>query len=250
MRKSRKNIKHGAKPAAKQENTVTPSGGISQTDWALWCLAGAVNVIIWFEPNRTPLVTVLGLLALFVFLLIPVLHLPFIAGTRPGRSRIASRVLVTALVGGGVSLYGLHVWPETKLGVLTTKERDGVVTILKGEAHPSPVRLMCPPNDESECAIAGQFISLFGMAGWPLTSQTVEREFNGSPHSGVYFVLHSTADVDYSKPEFRKPGVGVWTEMPPAYYTAKKVFDRLGIKTDVVVGTSFPEGVLGIYFGV
>ena len=209
-----------------------------------------MSVIIWFEPNRTPLATVLGLLALFVFLLIPALHLPFISGTRPGLSTIASRVLVTALVGGGVSLYGLHVWPEAKLGVLTAKERERVVSALKIEAHPVPVRLMCPPNDERECAMAGQFISLFGMAGWPLTSQAVEREFNGSPHSGVYFVLHSTADVDYGKPEFRKPGVGVWTEMPPAYYTAKKVFDRLGIKTDVVVGTSFPEHVLGIYFGV
>ena len=69
------------------------------------------------------------------------------------------------------------------------------------------------------------------------------------PRKGVYFVLHSTADIDYSKPEFQKPGVGVWTEMPPGYYEAKRAFDDLGIKTDVIVGTSFPEHTIGIYFG-
>lgn len=109
---------------------------------------------------------------------------------------------------------------------------------------------MCPPNEKKECAVAAQFISLFGMAGWPLTKQIVDREVNGATHLGLYFVLHSTADVDYSRPEFRKPGIGVWTKHRPAYYTAKEALDKLGVKTDLVVGTTFPEDVLGIYFGV
>jgi hypothetical protein len=73
----------------------------------------------------------------------------------------------------------------------------------------------------------------------------VERVYNGTPHGGLYFVLHSTADRDPSWAD----NIGVRTKMPPSYDTVKKAFDELSIKNDLVVGFSFPEDELGIYFG-
>jgi hypothetical protein len=67
-----------------------------------------------------------------------------------------------------------------------------------------PVRLMCPPNEEKECIAAAQFIGLFGATEWPLYNQVVDRVLAEAPRSGLYFVLHSTADVDYSKLRHRK----------------------------------------------
>jgi hypothetical protein len=223
---------------------------ISRKDWLLFCLAGAVAIILWLEPNRTPLVTVVGLLVLFVFLLIPVLNLPIIRNGNRAFAKKMSLAVETVIVGIGVFAYGIHVWPDNRLGMLTAREQDMAISVLKNQPHPIPVSIMCTPNEEREGAAGAQFIRLFGVAGWPLTKQVVEREINGSTHLGLYFVLHSTVDVDYSKPEFRRPNVGVWTKMQPAYDTAKAVFDKLGIKTDLVVGATFPEDVLGIYFGV
>jgi hypothetical protein len=35
--------------------------------------------------------------------------------------------------------------------------------------------------------------------------------------------------------------------MPPAYFTPKSAFERIGAP---LVGTKFPEDTLGIYFGI
>lgn len=84
-------------------------------------MAGAVAIVLWFEPDRTPLVTVVGLLILFVFVLIPVLHLPLIRNKRTGFPRMMSHALGTVVVAVGLVSYGFHVWPDTRLGVLTDK---------------------------------------------------------------------------------------------------------------------------------
>jgi hypothetical protein len=91
---------------------------------------------------------------------------------------------------------------------------------------------MCPPNDERDCAVAGQFIALFRKVGWKVKGNIVDRVFNGSPKAGFYLVLHSTVDPDPGNPEGK---TGAWTKMPPAYFTVKSAFNML-VKTDMVVG--------------
>lgn len=187
---------------------------------------------------------------LWLFLFIPALQLRTVKEAAPGWPQRLSVVLTILFITFVVVSFGFNVWPEFSLRILRTKERDQFISILKTEKHPVRIHLMCPPNDELDCARGAQFISIFGIAGWPLVTQSIDRVISGQPRSGVYFVLHSTADIDYSRSEFQKPNVGVWTKMPPAYFSAKRAFERIGIHPDVEVGASFPEDTLGIYFGI
>jgi hypothetical protein len=222
---------------------------IQAGDWVLWCLAGALAIVLLFKHDT--IAWTVGLLALlWLFLLIPALQLKAVKDAGPGWSKRLSVAIAILFVTVGVVSFGFNVWPESGLGILSEKERQRFISTLKTQQDLVPVHLMCPPNDEIDCARGAQFIRIFGLAGWPLATQVIDRVIPGQPKSGVYFVLHSTADVDYSKPEFQKPGVGVWTEMPNAYFTAKRAFENIGIKPDLEAGTSFPEHTLGIYFGV
>jgi len=205
-------------------------------------------VLIFFR--KTPVWTTTLLAGLWVLLAIPVLHTKFVTAALRGWHKVLNTGFALLLVTAGVASFGLNVWPETGLSTMSDKDRDELIAKLKTEAHPWPVKLMCPPNDEKDCVVASQFVYVFGMAGWPMVHQAVDREMNGVPHAGLYFVLHSTADIDYNDPVFRKPGVGVWTETPTSYYVIKNVLDKLGIKSEMVVGTAFPEHTLGMYFGV
>lgn len=117
---------------------------------------------------------------------------------------------------------------------------------LKTQPEPILIHLMCPPNDERDCTVGAQFIGLFRKVGWKVKGNMVDRVFNGSPKAGLYFVLHSTVDPDPGNPEGK---TGAWTTMPRAYYTVKEAFDEF-TKTDIVVGASYPEDELGLYFGV
>jgi hypothetical protein len=215
----------------------------------LWYLAGAMAVVLVFKHDSIAW-TVSLLAALWLLLLIPALQVSAIKEAAPGWSKRLSVAIAFIIVTAVVVSFGINVWPEPGLGILSEKERDRLISNLKSEKNPIPVHIMCPPNDELDCSRGTQFVSIFGIAGWPLVTQSVDRVTPGQPKQGVYFILHSTADVDYSKPEFQKPNVGVWTELPFAYLTAKRAFENIGIKTDMEAGKSFPEHTLGIYFGI
>jgi hypothetical protein len=215
----------------------------------LWCVAGAIAIVLAFF-NKTPAWTAALLVGLWVLLLIPALHLKVIREAPAGWNKWLSTAIAIFGTSFFVGTLGLNVWPQPGLGMLGEKDRERFISILKTQQNPIAVHLMCPPNEERECTAATQFISIFGMSNWPVVEQRIDRTLNGTPHRGLYFVLRSSADIDYTKPEFRKPGVGVWTKMQPAYYTAKRAFDELGIKTELVVGARFPDNVLGIHFGV
>jgi hypothetical protein len=201
-----------------------------------------MTIILLFKHD-TPEWTIGLLSALWILLLIPACHLNSIrrsqSGWRKWMRAVAAIVVVTAAV---VSL-GINVWPERGLRTLTNNQREEFIAKLKTQREPILVHLMCPPYDEKDCIVATQFIGLFEQSGWPVKGRLVDRISTGGPKAGLYFVLHSTVDVDISK-----PGTGAWTLMPPAYFTAKEAFENL-IRTDLVVGASYPEKELGIYFG-
>lgn len=193
--------------------------------------------------------TVALLAALWLLLFVPALQIRAVKSAPLGWHRKLDVLLAFFFVTVLVTLFGVYVWPESGLGILDEKEKELFTRTLKTESNPATIRLMCPPNDDLDCSRAAQFVRIFGLAGWPLASQSVERIVPGQPKMGVYLVLHSTADIDYSKPEFRNPNVGVWTEMPHGHEALKKAFDAIGVKLDSESGTSFPSGTIGIYFG-
>lgn len=219
---------------------------IPRKDWALWCLAGALAIVLLFKHD-TIRWTIVLLVALWLLLLIPGLHLKNVRESKPGWSKRRSVATVVLFVTIGVVSFGFNIWPESGLGILNEKEQARFASVIRSDATRSPIHFMCPPNDEVDCARGTQFIRIFGRTGWPL--EVMDRVISGQPQTGLYFVLHSTADVDYSKPEFQKPEVGVWTEMPPGYFTVTRAFESIGVKPGLESGTSFPEHTIGIYFG-
>ena len=163
--------------------------------------------------------------------------------------KLISQLVFALVITAGVITFGRSVWPKG-LGTLTEEEKQRFIAALKSESHPVPAHLMCPPSEERDCAVASQFIQVFGMAGWTLTPPYVDRVTAGSPRPGLFFVLHSTADPDYSKPEWRQPNVGAWTQIVSGYPAVKSAFHEIGIDATEEVGFTFPQETIGIYFGV
>jgi hypothetical protein len=202
-------------------------------------------IIIVFV-NRTPAWTVLLLLTLWVLLVLAALDLQVVRLAKAGTSRNLSRTAAVLLVTVVVVVFGVYNWPSSGLGELTSAERDNFKATLKTQNEPILIHLMCPPNDERDCTVASQFIVMFQEMGWQVKGNIVDRVYNGNPKAGLYFVLHSTIDPD---PGNKEGKTGAWTEMPRAYYTVKSALDKL-TKTNLVVGASYPEKELGLYFGI
>jgi hypothetical protein len=227
------------------ERKAKPSdlfAGISLSDRIIFCLAGIIAIALAFKHDTQWWSGVL-LIALWLLVFYPTYHLI----VRDGRGFVKfCRVLYGLFfVTLGVGFFGLFVWPEEGLGMLTQSQMDRFSEVLKTQSEPILIHLMCPPNDQKDCVVAGQFIGLFRKNGWKVRGNIVERVLNGSPKAGFYFVLHSTVDPDPGNPEGK---TGAWTTMPNAYYTVNRAFSEF-IKTDLVVGFDYPDKELGLYFG-
>jgi hypothetical protein len=217
--------------------------------WGLlsWCLAAALAVIVLFKHDTTA--WTITLFAVLWISLILAAHSLTVLNSGPTWRKALLRTVAIVVVSIGVAGFGRHVWPKG-LGTLTEQEKQRFIAVLKAEPHPVAVHLMCPPSEEQDCSVASQFIQMFGMAGWTLSPPYVDRVTAGNPRQGLYFVLHSTVDPDYSRPEWRQPNVGVWTEVVRGYQPVKQAFHEIGIDAPEEVGYTFPEHTIGVYFGV
>jgi hypothetical protein len=217
---------------------------LSRSDLFLFCLAGTLAIVLVFK-NNTQLWNIGLLVVLWFLVAYPIYHLV----VRDGKGSVKFFRTLYALffVTLFVFVFGALTWPkpEEGLGTLTQFERDRFSSILKVQQEHILIHLMCPPADEKDCAVAGQFIPLFRQNGWDIKENVVERVINGSTRPGFYFVLHSTVDPD---PGNKEGKTGAWTLMPNAYFSVNQAFSEL-IKTDLVVGASYPEKELGVYFG-
>ena len=189
--------------------------------------------IALFTRHQTVTSIVALLAEIWLILFTGALNLSSIRNEHRVRYKALNIVIAFVLVSGGVTSLGFNLWPQAKLGALTGNERARIAVVLKGTDDPWLVHLMCPPNDEKDCAVASQFIELFEENGWHVKNRAVEKTANRVRKTGLYFALHSTAQ---------------WTEMPPGYYLLKPAFDDL-VPTDLVVEFGFPVHELGIYFG-
>lgn len=226
-----------------------------RSDLVFFCLAGAMAIALWLVPHRTTFPTVLGLALLAVFLIIPVWHFSIIRKAPAGLSRNLSQMIGALVVLLCVAYFGTNVWPAAGIGELTPSQRDRFMAKLKTQSDPILIHLMCPPNDERDCTVASQFVTLFRTVRWQVRGNMVDRVAAGNPRTGLYFVLHSTVDPDPGNPEGK---TGAWTKLPRAYFTVKDAFDELtgshrkwtDTGNDLEVGLSYPDDELGIYFGL
>jgi hypothetical protein len=224
---------------AKPSGVIAP---ISLPDRILFCGAAIMAIVLVFKHDTQWWASGL-LIALWLFVVYPTYHL--VVRDAKGFVKFCRVLTVLFFVTMGVSIFGLYTWPEQGLGMLTQSQMDRFSDVLKTQSKPILIHLMCPPNDEKDCVVAGQFIGLFRKNGWSVKGNIVERVLNGSPKAGFYFVLHSTVDPDAGNSEGK---TGAWTLMPAAYYTVNKAFSEF-IKADIVVGSGYPDNELGLYFG-
>jgi hypothetical protein len=237
-----------ARRAEIKKKPLTPGSiEFSRKDICLLAVGALVALFIWLEPDRTPSVVVIGLAFMAICLVIPVFQIPWVR--YKGFVGVCRKVIALVLILFFTFAYGKHIWPSGTLGKLSEKEVENFSKTLKQQTNPAWIHIMCPPNDEIDCALASQFVGAFGTAGWSLRHPYVDRVPAPMPRTGIYLVLHSTADIDFSNPS-RSPGSGVWIEQPNGLQLVTKAFKDLGADlANPTVGTAVPENTIGVYFG-
>lgn len=170
------------------------------------------------------------------------------------RNQRVVKVLITTVSALSVSIwFAWWQWPVQGLGELTPDQRARFVEQMKANTARNPVRLMCSPASEIDCIVGAQFVELFVQGGWEVQGRVIHRENPGQPREGVYFVLNGP-DADYSVPS-------QWQKYPAGYLPVVMAFSELvpiakdptagfWLINQLVVGKDFPDGVIGIYFGL
>lgn len=105
------------------------------------------------------------------------------------------------------------------------------------------VRLGCAAADEQACAVTSAYLDLFVQAGWPLTSERVERVQLGKPRAGVVLMKRgATTDPP-------PPGSGVWVQQSPSLVAIRSAFRKAGLPVSLAADATMPEGVIGVFVG-
>jgi hypothetical protein len=153
---------------------------------------------------------------------------------------------LTAFSAALITGFGIYVWPPLRRHTFTEKERLRFEEPLRKQDSPrDTIRLMCPQADENTCAYAGQFIALFGEAGWTVVGNQVERGAFSKPMSGVVLIRpRAGGELDPSK-----WNSGLWAAITPSLEHVRRAFVNMEIEPDSMVDSSFPNGVMGVYFG-
>jgi hypothetical protein len=85
----------------------------------------------------------------------------------PVSSKTITRIIGIAVLAMVISGLGYEVWPPIKRHMLEKAERVAFENALKAQKGSDlNVEIGCPAGDETTCVYAGQFVRLFGEAGW------------------------------------------------------------------------------------
>jgi hypothetical protein len=142
-------------------------------EWdAGWFLAAFMALgLMLIAPKIGREVTGAVLVGMGACLIHPIWKLGF-AQEAPTVTRRWIRFLCTMFIGViVVVLFGLYVWPPIRRHSLTAKERTAFEDALRAEQGGDAnleVQIACPSGDERACVYAGQFVELFGRAGWQI----------------------------------------------------------------------------------
>jgi hypothetical protein len=232
-----------------QKTIMAQHEGISSGDIALWFLAACMALGLFLAaPKLGRDVTLIVLVAMLGCLAHPIWQLPVVKNAKsvPGKSLwfMGSMAFSAALITG----FAVYVWPPLRRHTVSEKERLRFEEPLRKQDSPrDTIRLMCPQADENTCAYAGQFIALFGEAGWTVIGNQVERGTFSRPMSGVVLIRpRAGGELDPSK-----WNSGLWAAVTPSVENIRRAFVNIEIEPDSVVeiDSRFPNGIMGIYFG-
>jgi hypothetical protein len=248
-RKARRAARFGQRPPA----TIPPADPLiplslkmEAKDYVSMCLAVAMWLIPLPASQQTG-VFVTRFVLVGVFLVRPVLHLPWVAHAEtPKRRRLTGSLNLLALA-ALVAVSMRLDWPPVHRHALSKAERAKFEKPLIGLKQPKmSVHLYCAPEDEVDCEYAADLVPLFGEAGWDI-STTVDRVTLTLPKAGVLIGLHGTAKLeDESKLKWNQ---GEWTLSTPEEWAVRQAFVNIGIEPDSTSGAAVPENQINLYIG-
>jgi hypothetical protein len=214
----------------------------------LWCtgvgvilgllllIAGAGEVPRWA-------VATLGVLGFSCFSAVAVMH-----GWIRAPYSLGAPIRATIVLGGIAALMlflCVEAWPPIRRHTLATDEITTFEVPLKAQkSEREEIIFACPAADENACVYATQFPDYFREAGWSVPRNGIERVTLGVAYAGIVIVTHADA-----KPDFTKPGTGVWVAMTPSLASVYEAFNGIGIEPDDVSDTNLPPNTLRIYVG-
>ena len=213
----------------------------SPGDAVLWCLATAMALALQVFPGRSPFYIAVCVVAMWMLLVYPVCHLPWV------RKAFGRRIIALIIISCAIVAYGKYCWPPVHRHTLSKAEREKFEEPLKGLKQPQKsIHLYCAPEDEVDCEYAADLIPFFGEAGWDVASM-VERVTLGRPKSGILVGLHGTVKPE-DEPKL-KWNEGEWTLITPEEGAVRQAFVNIGIEPDSISGATIPENQINIYVG-
>jgi len=202
----------------------------------LLLIAGAGEVPRWA-------VVTLGALGFSCFSALAVMH-----GWIRATYSLGTPIRATAVLGAIAALMlflCFEAWPPIRRHTLGTDEITTFEAPLKAQkSERQEIIFACPAADENACVYATQFPDYFREAGWIVPKNGIERVTLGVAYAGIVIVTHADA-----KPDFTKPGTGVWVAMTPSLASVYEAFHGIGIEPDDVSDTDLPRTTLRIYIG-
>jgi hypothetical protein len=215
----------------------------------LWCLETFMTLcLLLLAPKIGRGGTAMILTAMGVCLVYPIWHLSIVQAA-PGTLWRWVRFSGLLLAGAAsVVLFGLYVWPPIKRHALSAKERTSFVDVLKEEKGGDEgleVHIACPSGDEQACIYAGQFIQLFGKAGWQI-EPSVERVVLAKASDGIT-ALRKAGNKEYMMKHWDSGG---YVAINEAHLLAvQKAFQTIHIEIDSGANPDLAQNIMMLYVG-
>jgi hypothetical protein len=147
-----------------------------------------------------------------------------------------------------VAVFGVYVWPPIRRHTLSSDERSVFADVLKAERGGDEnleVHIACPSGDEKTCIYAGQFVDLFGRAGWQI-EPSVERVALAKASDGIT-ALRKAGNKEYMLKHWDSGG---YVAINEAHLLAvQKAFQTIHIEIESGADPDLAQNVMMLYVG-
>ena len=218
---------------------------VTRRDLVLFCLAGALGIILWLVQPANHWVTLLALVALTVLLIYPALQFSAVKNAKKGLDKGLSVLTAIVLVVVLVVVFGLMVWPATTYLSLTRKQQKQFIQVLNEIPHPGRrLRIGCSATEDI-CASVMPWVRLFQRAHWVVRRNQVERGFLGLPESGVTILIRGEGVI----PDEDDPKLGLWATVAPEWKCLMRAFKTVGITPHLHADRDLSDAEIVVVFG-
>jgi hypothetical protein len=228
------------------QNAEPKSEGFQPKDIIASCLAVFMGLaLLPLAPKLGRELTGVVLALMLVTAIYPIRHFAISRGKGSSARKIVRFIALMSVAILTEGAFGIYVWPPLRRHELSEKERYKFEESLSAQKSPrDTVRLVCPRADESACAYAGQFISLFREAGWTVLGNQIERGTLARPESGVILLLPGSGNLDSAK-----WNSGLLTVVSSSLENVRQAFVNVEVEPGYSADSRIPDRMMAVYFG-